>query len=124
VYDVSGFTKSRVTVSRLRILRNVRKHKTSKSRVVPNPLSSPSPLNGPRANASVKDLSIWAGVRGAIADCASRVHKPSKNVSQSKIVPALLQWFRQNARDLPWRRTTAPYAIWISEVMISETYTQ
>jgi len=33
----------------------------------------------------------------------------------------LLDWFTQNARDLPWRRTRDPYAIWISEVMLQQT---
>ena len=33
----------------------------------------------------------------------------------------LLQWFRKNARPLPWRLTRDPYAIWISEVMLQQT---
>jgi A/G-specific adenine glycosylase len=33
----------------------------------------------------------------------------------------LLDWFKQNARDLPWRRTRDPYAIWISEIMLQQT---
>lgn len=33
----------------------------------------------------------------------------------------LLGWFRQNARDLPWRRTRDPYAILVSEVMLQQT---
>lgn len=33
----------------------------------------------------------------------------------------LLAWFRANARDLPWRRTTDPYAIWVSEIMLQQT---
>ena len=28
---------------------------------------------------------------------------------------------RKNARDLPWRRTRDPYAIWISEIMLQQT---
>jgi len=38
-----------------------------------------------------------------------------------KIVPALLTWFNANARDLPWRRTRDPYAIWVSEIMLQQT---
>ncbi|MDQ2660206.1 MAG: A/G-specific adenine glycosylase [Verrucomicrobiota bacterium] len=34
---------------------------------------------------------------------------------------ALLRWFRKNGRDLPWRRTTDPYAVLISEVMLQQT---
>ncbi|HEY3132311.1 MAG TPA: A/G-specific adenine glycosylase [Acidobacteriota bacterium] len=33
----------------------------------------------------------------------------------------LLTWFKQNKRDLPWRRTRDPYLIWISEVMLQQT---
>lgn len=34
---------------------------------------------------------------------------------------ALLAWYRSHARDLPWRRTADPYAIWISEIMLQQT---
>lgn len=34
---------------------------------------------------------------------------------------ALLAWYRISARDLPWRRTRDPYAIWVSEVMLQQT---
>jgi A/G-specific adenine glycosylase len=37
------------------------------------------------------------------------------------IVRALLKWYRANARDLPWRRTTRPYPIWVSEIMLQQT---
>jgi A/G-specific adenine glycosylase len=33
----------------------------------------------------------------------------------------LLRWYGENARDLPWRRTTDPYAILVSEVMLQQT---
>ncbi len=33
----------------------------------------------------------------------------------------LLNWFRQAKRDLPWRHTRDPYAIWVSEVMLQQT---
>jgi A/G-specific adenine glycosylase len=33
----------------------------------------------------------------------------------------LLAWYAANARDLPWRRTKDPYAIWLSEVMLQQT---
>ncbi len=34
---------------------------------------------------------------------------------------ALLAWYAQVHRDLPWRHTQEPYAIWISEVMLQQT---
>ncbi len=30
-------------------------------------------------------------------------------------------WYKKNARDLPWRETSDPYKIWISEVMLQQT---
>lgn len=37
------------------------------------------------------------------------------------LVPPLLTWFAHQARDLPWRHTRDPYAIWIAEVMLQQT---
>jgi A/G-specific adenine glycosylase len=44
-----------------------------------------------------------------------------RNPQSSRLVPALLRWFSANARDLPWRRTRDPYAIWVSEIMLQQT---
>lgn len=33
----------------------------------------------------------------------------------------LLEWFRENGRDLPWRQTHDPYAIWLSEIILQQT---
>lgn len=33
----------------------------------------------------------------------------------------LLAWYAANRRDLPWRRTSDPYAIWVSEIMLQQT---
>src|SRR2546427_6388422 len=49
---------------------------------------------------------------GVQADLESRIQNSAK---------ALLCWFRTNARDLPWRRTSDPYAIWVSEIMLQQT---
>jgi A/G-specific adenine glycosylase len=38
-----------------------------------------------------------------------------------KIQRELLSWFDSNARDLPWRRTSDPYRIWVSEIMLQQT---
>ena len=38
-----------------------------------------------------------------------------------RLVGRLLRWFSSHARDLPWRRTRDPYAIWISEIMLQQT---
>ena len=36
-------------------------------------------------------------------------------------MPRLLDWYRTNARDLPWRKTEDPYRIWVSEIMLQQT---
>ncbi|MBR58372.1 MAG: A/G-specific adenine glycosylase [Myxococcales bacterium] len=33
----------------------------------------------------------------------------------------LLRWFDRYARDLPWRHTSDPYSIWVSEIMLQQT---
>jgi A/G-specific adenine glycosylase len=33
----------------------------------------------------------------------------------------LLRWYEAERRDLPWRRTRDPYAIWVSEIMLQQT---
>jgi A/G-specific adenine glycosylase len=62
------------------------------------------------------------------------VHKPEKpdrlktkrqsSVGRNRtgeLIQKLLFWYAVNARDLPWRRTHDPYAIWVSEVMLQQT---
>lgn len=39
----------------------------------------------------------------------------------SELRQALLVWYSELGRDLPWRRTRDPYAIWISEIMLQQT---
>jgi A/G-specific adenine glycosylase len=48
-----------------------------------------------------------------------KIKNPKSKIG--KLVPALLAWFEKNARDLPWRRTRDPYAIWVSEIMLQQT---
>jgi len=36
----------------------------------------------------------------------------------------LLAWYRGEHRDLPWRRVSDPYRIWVSEVMLQQTRAQ
>jgi A/G-specific adenine glycosylase len=39
----------------------------------------------------------------------------------SDLSHSLLVWYGQHKRDLPWRRTRDPYAIWLSEIMLQQT---
>jgi A/G-specific adenine glycosylase len=47
-----------------------------------------------------------------------RNHAPEKI---SSLRERLLEWYERNARDLPWRRSSDPYAIWVSEIMLQQT---
>jgi A/G-specific adenine glycosylase len=40
---------------------------------------------------------------------------------QQRFRRRLLAWFRRHARDLPWRHTRDPYAVWVSEIMLQQT---
>jgi len=37
------------------------------------------------------------------------------------IAQKLIRWYGENQRDLPWRRTTDPYKIWVSEIILQQT---
>jgi len=39
----------------------------------------------------------------------------------ARVARAFLAWYETVARDLPWRRTRDPYALWISEIMLQQT---
>lgn len=39
----------------------------------------------------------------------------------SRLPEPLLAWYRENARDLSWRKTRDPYRIWVSEIMLQQT---
>ncbi len=45
--------------------------------------------------------------------------KRTRSIEESR--RRLLRWYRRVRRDLPWRRTRDPYAIWLSEVMLQQT---
>ena len=40
---------------------------------------------------------------------------------QSAISKTLIEWYKKNKRDLPWRNTTDAYTIWISEIILQQT---
>lgn len=61
----------------------------------------------------MKDAGKIAGRRrpsrsGAVPDAAA-------------VAERLLAWYRRARRDLPWRRSRDPYAVWVSEVMLQQT---
>jgi A/G-specific adenine glycosylase len=42
-------------------------------------------------------------------------------MSPNNFSHTLLNWFSTNGRDLPWRHTHDPYAIWLSEIILQQT---
>lgn len=42
-------------------------------------------------------------------------------MSNDSFQARILHWYRLNGRDLPWRHTSDPYAIWLSEVILQQT---
>ena len=55
---------------------------------------------------------LWYNATGKGVDCVDRHADYSKR---------LTEWYRPVQRDLPWRRTKNPYAIWVSEIMLQQT---
>ncbi|HEX7668779.1 MAG TPA: A/G-specific adenine glycosylase [Polyangiaceae bacterium] len=47
--------------------------------------------------------------------------RPSVLPDPSGLARDLLRWYDAHKRDLPWRRTADPYAVWVSEVMLQQT---
>lgn len=38
-----------------------------------------------------------------------------------KFSEKIIRWYQKNKRDLPWRKTTDPYKIWLSEIILQQT---
>jgi A/G-specific adenine glycosylase len=45
----------------------------------------------------------------------------NKKISKSGFAHALTEWYKVDHRQLPWRETQDPYAIWLSEIMLQQT---
>ena len=58
------------------------------------------------------------GVKSARPKPVSQAQAPERGRA---LAGALVRWFRASHRDLPWRRTRDPYAIWVSEIMLQQT---
>lgn len=46
---------------------------------------------------------------------------PPETIPASKFRRALLAWYREAHRRLPWRETKDPYRVWLSEIMLQQT---
>lgn len=43
------------------------------------------------------------------------------NKQQKQLIQNILTWYGENGRDLPWRRTSDPYKVLVSEIMLQQT---
>ncbi len=68
--------------------------------------------------------------RAAVLRIGRELHEPPSVTGKARVLPgaqvralrrSLLAWFDERRRDLPWRRATDPYHIWVSEVMLQQT---
>jgi len=55
---------------------------------------------------------------------ADREKKGKVSVSASRFVASLMDWYRRERRELPWRGTDDPYCILVSEIMLQQTRAQ
>ena len=62
-----------------------------------------------------------AKTKSGASSCASQSENELAEEKVAAIRSALLDWYRRGHRDLPWRRTSDPYAIWVSEIMLQQT---
>ena len=59
--------------------------------------------------------------KGTHRRTSKRVPPLPASVSRQWFRRRLLEWYRRNGRDLPWRQTRDPYRILVSEVMLQQT---
>src|ERR1700729_1709046 len=59
------------------------------------------------------------GFAAALAPTSSALPTTRKEVIALR--RALLRWYDQHRRDLPWRETRDPYRVWLSEIMLQQT---
>ena len=71
-----------------------------------------------------------AGVHVVAYDCSVRedeirIQDPVpvilENPELYELSQVLVPWYQKARRDLPWRHTTDPYRIWVSEIMLQQT---
>jgi A/G-specific adenine glycosylase len=47
--------------------------------------------------------------------------KTIEKININKFQRDLIAWFKQEQRDLPWRKDQDPYKVWVSEIMLQQT---
>ncbi len=55
------------------------------------------------------------------AEQRARTRRSYNAGMDSRLASRALQWYGEHGRQLPWRQTRDPYAIWVSEIMLQQT---
>ena len=63
----------------------------------------------------------WTPMKGERSSMASTLKSPRKDHGNHWFSGALLPWYREYHRALPWRKTKDPYRVWLSEVILQQT---
>ncbi|MBO7725089.1 MAG: hypothetical protein J6S40_01345, partial [Thermoguttaceae bacterium] len=75
-----------------------------------------------------RSRSARKGRREILSRDDSNAVSPSRAFFPESELPSLRRrtraWFARCGRDLPWRRTRDPYAVWVSEIMLQQTTTE
>lgn len=75
-------------------------------------------LTPPRRLSAGLRSALW---RGPMAPSSTVELLDAAKSSRRALRAALLAWYDHGQRELPWRATRDPYAIWVSEVMLQQT---
>jgi A/G-specific adenine glycosylase len=59
--------------------------------------------------------------RGSTGTTAAATEAGAAGADLAAIARAIVSHYRAHRRDLPWRRTRDPYAVWVSEIMLQQT---
>ncbi|MFI5102024.1 MAG: A/G-specific adenine glycosylase [Terriglobales bacterium] len=66
-------------------------------------------------------MSVLSAIPVETRLAAAPVPLPTTGKDLATFRRALLRWYDQHRRDLPWRKTRDPYRVWLSEIMLQQT---
>jgi A/G-specific adenine glycosylase len=82
---------------------------------------NPNKLKNSADPANLSPPAKRSGVEGPCVSTRNNECKLENSSHHRRFQRALLTWYDSNKRDLPWRRISDPYRVWISEIMLQQT---
>lgn len=73
------------------------------------------------AEAGVRVLAYDCHVEADSIEIREKVPVVLENPELYEAAEALVPWFRENKRELPWRKHISAYRVWVSEIMLQQT---